>query len=261
MKSNRSRIIAALVSSAIFLMPAVHADETSPAEQQLNTVMADYWDFVLRESPLTATGAGVSDYNDRLSSVTPESQLRRNDEERLFLARTRDIDRATLSQAGLVNAELFEWVLEDSLGAYENNLSRIPFNTFSGFFMATLNMANGVRMDSVKDYEDYIARMADVPRYFEENIANMDEGVRSGFVLPHRSCSSPSSQVWPLSAAETGPGTEAASVSAPMMIKTLNMGFSSPFSIGRGGSDCDPWSAIASEAWDRGRRATRRRTD
>jgi len=184
MKSIRSTIFAVLVSIAMFSAPPAHAEDVSPVEQQLNTVMEEYWDFVLRESPLTATGAGVSDYNDRLSSVTPDSQVRRNDEEKRFLARTRDIDQATLSQAGLVNAELFEWVLEDSIGSYENNLSRIPFNTFSGFFMAALNMANGVRMSSVNDYEDYIARLSDVPRYFDENIANMDEGVRTGFVLP-----------------------------------------------------------------------------
>ena len=185
MKLNRFTTMAALFCAAIFLAPASPLRaEISSAEQQLNTVMEEYWDFVLRESPLTATGAGVSDYNDRLSSVTPESQARRNDAEKLYLARTRDIDHAALSQSGLVNAELFEWVLEDSIGSYQINLSRIPFNTFSGFFMAALNMANGVRMDSVKDYEDYIARMSDVPRYFDENIANMDEGVRTGFVLP-----------------------------------------------------------------------------
>jgi len=174
---------AAVVIVAISFAPTLQA-EPSAAEQQLNTVMEEYWDFTLHESPLTATQAGVSDFNDRLSSVTPEAQARRLDKEKLFLARTRDIDHATLSQSGLVNAELFEWVLEDSIGASELNLSRIPFNTFSGFFTAALSMANGLRMDSVKDYEDYIARMSDVPRYFDENLANMDEGVRTGFVLP-----------------------------------------------------------------------------
>ena len=113
MKSNRLTTMAALLCAAIFFAPATPLlAETSPAEQQLNTVMEEYWDFVLRESPLTATGAGVSDYNDRLSSVTPDSQARRNDAEKLYLARTRDIDHAALSQSGLVNAELFEWVLE-----------------------------------------------------------------------------------------------------------------------------------------------------
>lgn len=178
-----SAMKAAVIIVAISFAPTLHA-EPSAAEQQLDTVMQEYWDFTLRESPLAATQAGVSDFNDRLSSVTPESQARRLHQEKLFLARTRDIDHATLSQSGLVNAELFEWVLVDSIEAYEINLSRIPFNTFSGFFTAALNMANGVRMDSVKDYEDYIARLSDVPRFFDENLANMEEGVRTGFVLP-----------------------------------------------------------------------------
>lgn len=178
-----SAMKAAVIIVAISFAPTLNA-EPSAAEQQLDTIMEEYWDFTLRESPLAATQAGVSDFNDRLSSVTPESQARRLQQEKLFLARTRDIDHATLSQSGLVNAELFEWVLVDSIEAYEINLSRIPFNTFSGFFTAALNMANGVRMDSVKDYEDYIARLSDVPRFFDENLANMEEGVRTGFVLP-----------------------------------------------------------------------------
>lgn len=158
--------------------------ETSAAEQQLDVVMAEYWDYVLRENPLAASAAGVDVYNDKLGSVTPATRARQNDAEKLFLARSRDIDRGALSTAGRVNAEVFEWVLEDSIGSYENKLARIPFNTFSGFFMAVLNMSGGIRMDSVKDYEDYVARMADIPRYFDENLANMDEGVRTGFVLP-----------------------------------------------------------------------------
>lgn len=178
-----SAMKAAVIIVAISFAPTLNA-EPSAAEQQLDTIMQEYWDFTLRESPLAATQAGVSDFNDRLSSVTPESQARRLQQEKLFLARTRDINHAKLSQSGLVNAELFEWVLVDSIEAYEINLSRIPFNTFSGFFTATLNMANGVRMDSVKDYEDYIARLSDVPRFFDENLANMEEGVRTGFVLP-----------------------------------------------------------------------------
>ena len=185
MNTNRFVALVALACASILFASSatLHADP-SPAEQQLNTVMEEYWDYTLRESPLTATQAGVSDFNDRLASVTHEDQARRQDEEKRFLARTRDIDHASLGDSGLVNAELFEWVLEDSIGAYENNLSRIPFNTFSGFFMAALNMSNGVRMDSVKDYEDYLTRMSDIPRYFGENLANMEEGVRTDFVLP-----------------------------------------------------------------------------
>ena len=76
---------AAVIIAAVCFATTLQA-EPSAADQQLNTVMEEYGDFTLRESPLTATGAGVSDYNDRLSSVTPESQARRLDKEKLFLA-------------------------------------------------------------------------------------------------------------------------------------------------------------------------------
>ena len=179
----RTWILTALSSAVFLCAPAVGA-ERSAAEQQLDAVMAEFWDYVLVESPFAATQAGLDDYNDRLPSVTAEDRARRLDAEKLFLARSRDIDRDALSTDGLVNLELFEWVLEDSIGDRELNLDRIPFNTFSGFFMAVLTMSNGIRMESVDDYEDYIARMREVPRFFAENIANMREGIQTGFVLP-----------------------------------------------------------------------------
>jgi len=177
--------LAALSCVVVCLASPVSADElASSADRQLNVVMADYWDYALTENPLAATQAGISDFNDRLPSVTAEDRQRRLEAEKRFLARSRDIDRNALSVAGRLNAELFEWVLEDSIGARELNLARIPFNTFSGFFMGALTASNGVRMDSVDDYDDYLARIADIPRYFDENLSNMEEGVRSGFVLP-----------------------------------------------------------------------------
>jgi len=154
------------------------------AERQLNAIIAEHWDYSLREDPVGATGAGISDYNDRMPGVTPADQTRRLAQERAFLRRTKDIDRSSLSINGRINADLFQWVLEDSIGAAELRLERIPFNTFSGFFMSALTASSSVSMTSVADYEDYVARLSDIPRYFDENMENMRSGVNSGFVLP-----------------------------------------------------------------------------
>ena len=83
--------------------------QPSVAEQKLNAVMAEYWDYSLVEDPLAATEAGISEFNDRLPKVTPKDQARRLEAERRFLRRTRDIDGETLSVKGQVNAELFAW--------------------------------------------------------------------------------------------------------------------------------------------------------
>ena len=173
-----------VLASVVMLVSTAAFAEKSAAEQQLDAIMAEHWDYALAESPTLATAVGVNDYNDRMPSDTRESQLRRLAAEQAFLRRVDDIDTESLSQAGRANRDIFRWVLEDSIGDYELNLSRIPFNTFSGFFMNALSASDSVAMSSVDDYEDYIARLSDIRRYFNENIDNMRAGVASGFVLP-----------------------------------------------------------------------------
>ncbi len=182
--SNFNRMWSVFFGIALILVSNISVAETSAAEHQLDTIIAEHWQYSLREDPTQATAVGVNDFNDRMPSTSHADHVRRLAAENAFLRRTQDIDIASLSISGRINLDLFRWVLEDSIGYYELNLSRIPFNTFSGFFMNALTASNGVAMANVKDYEDYIARMSDVPRYFNENIDNMRAGVASGFVLP-----------------------------------------------------------------------------
>lgn len=170
-----------LVLALVLITPAFAA---GASDQQLDQLIDDYWDYYLAEFPLAAKSAGLKTSNDRLHSVSPESRAARLRAERAFLARLRDIDGKSLTPVGAVNAELLAWVLEDSIGSYELNLSRIPFNTFSGFFMQAITASDGIQMIDASDYDDYIGRLRDIPRFFDENIANMREGVRDGFVLP-----------------------------------------------------------------------------
>ncbi len=160
------------------------ADTTSYPDEKLSALIAEHWEYYLREDPIAATQVGVNDFNDRLPRVAAGDRRRRLETERAFLRRARDLDRSVLSDQGRIDLELFEWVLRDSIGSYELELARIPFNTFSGFFMSALTASDGVRMQTAKDYEDYVARLRDIPRFFAENVDNMRVGSRQGFVLP-----------------------------------------------------------------------------
>jgi uncharacterized protein (DUF885 family) len=181
MAIRRASWTSALVIVGCLFNTAVASDA---AEEQLDGIIAEHWEFSLRENPTFATSVGVNDFNDRLPGVSPADRERWLAAERAFLRRTEDIDRSALSVSGQTNLDLFQWILDDSISDNELNLSRIPFNTFSGFFMNALTASNGVAMLTAKDYEDYIARMSDIPRYFRENIDNMRDGVESDFVLP-----------------------------------------------------------------------------
>ncbi len=172
----------ALLLAVLLSMSTVASAEAGDAA--LDALMAEYWDFYLAANPVAATRVGVDAYNDRFASVTPDSQARQLDAYRSMRDRLADLDRNRLTAAGRVDAEVFAWVLDDTMGALEHGLDRLPFNTFSGFFMNTLTANNGVAMKTADDFEVYLTRLGDLPRYFAENIANMRRGAENGFVLP-----------------------------------------------------------------------------
>ena len=118
------------------LVPLLLLAATPIRAETLDTLIDEYWDYVIAEFPLAAKQAGLDTSNDRFESVTPESLERRLTTEQRFRQRLDAIDRDRLSNDERINAELLEWVLDDSIADYELDLARIPFNTFSGFMRA-----------------------------------------------------------------------------------------------------------------------------
>jgi uncharacterized protein (DUF885 family) len=160
--------------------PAVAA----PASKALAKLFADERAFVWREDPLTATGDGVRTYDDRLPTVTPAAQARRLAADEAFLKRLKAIKRARLKPQEQVSYDLFQFMVEQRLALGRFKEWRAPFLSDSGFFADLLQLDSLHDPRTVKDYETYIARLNDVPRYFDENSANMRQGMRDGFTVP-----------------------------------------------------------------------------
>ncbi len=193
MRAAHLKAMKTALISAVFLCMGVAQGQVgtagsdavaNPGDARLDAIMSEYWDFSLQEDPIAASGAGLKIGNDRLPAVTPADVKRRQQILERYRGRVQDIRPSSLSANGRVNAELFEWVLDDAIDAIELRLDRIPFNTFSGFYMGALHASDGLRMESASDYESYIKRMRDIPRYFAENMANMQAGSNQNFVLP-----------------------------------------------------------------------------
>ncbi|MGD9980421.1 MAG: DUF885 family protein [Hyphomonadaceae bacterium] len=171
------------------LAAALVVSFTGPAAAQtasgdLARLFADERAFVYREDPLSATNAGIRDYDDRLPSVTPEAQARQARENQVFLTRLQAIDRARLTHQEQVSYDLFAFMVGERVRFARYNDWRLPLNSDSGFYSEILLLDNLHAPRTVRDYENYIARLNDVPRYFDEQIANMRQGVREGFTLP-----------------------------------------------------------------------------
>ena len=72
-------------------------------------------------------------------------------------------------------------MLENALAEARFRTWEMPFNSDSSFW-TYLDVAQP--FDDAAEYRRYIARMRDIPRYFDEQIVNMRAGLARGFSVP-----------------------------------------------------------------------------
>ena len=161
-------------------------DPTAAAtmSEALHVLFEDEWRSRLARDPLFASYQGVTDYNELLPDVSPTAQQRYLEEDRNFLARLAEIDRETLSAADRTNHELFEFVVGQRVTLAGYRPYRIPILSDDGFHMSVQRMYESVPLQTVEDYERYLARLRATGAYFDQNIANMRDGIADGFTQP-----------------------------------------------------------------------------
>ena len=153
------------------------------AATELHTIFDEVWQFQLQENPLFATSVGVHIYGDRLSSVTPEDLLRRRRYWKATLDRLNQIDFESLSNSDQINYRIFKRTVVDRLAGYEFKSYLMPLNADSGFHTGLARLAKRVPLTTVKDYDNYISRLRAIPRYINEHIALMREGIETGMTV------------------------------------------------------------------------------
>jgi uncharacterized protein (DUF885 family) len=182
MKLSRLAPLAALAALSITLLGAA-APSAGPAAR-LQDLFARSWQLGLRENPLFATSVGVHDYDALLPSQTIADQKRRAGATQAFLDEMKGIDRESLSAADRINYDMFAEQLRDDLASYKFGEYQIPLNADSGFQSNFSRLPDYVPLDTVKDYENYIARLRAFPQYVDDHIALMREGMARGMTLP-----------------------------------------------------------------------------
>jgi len=173
----KTSLQAALFASFAVMISAARAE--APA-----ALFEDYWRTSLAEDPFSATYAGVADFNDRVPGVTPADHDRRLGQARDFLARLDALDAAALSDDDRLNADLLRFILKHdiALGAFHG--WRIPFLSDSGFHNAMGYVVSATTFRTESDYRSYLKRLAALPGYLDQNVANMRVGIADGFVQP-----------------------------------------------------------------------------
>ncbi len=117
-------------------------------------------------------------------TVAPEDYERRLARDEAFLRRLHSIDRTKLTADAALNYDILDFVLTHRIEAAAFEPWRMPFVSSNGFFNNIAITLTQSRRESVDDFDVYIGRIRSLPAYFEQQIANMREGIADGFTMP-----------------------------------------------------------------------------
>ncbi len=177
----------ALLSLAVLLAAGCGTGEpaaTAEPAARLRALIDEEWSERLAEDPLFATAVGVHRYNDRLPSVGLADQERRAAAARRTLERLESIRRQALDAADRIDYDLFRRELEGRVESFEIGAYRLPLTVDTGFHIAFARLPAEAPLETAADYDAYIARLEAFPRYVEEHVELLRDGLATGMTLP-----------------------------------------------------------------------------
>jgi uncharacterized protein (DUF885 family) len=157
--------------------------EDTAVRDRFRTLLDEEWEYTLREQPTFASHLGDKRYNDRWADCSLEALARRNEHQRQLLARLDAIDPAQLSSADRLNYRLYRKEVAERVEQYPFHWHLVRLDQRGG--PQTENeTADALIFKTVKDYEDWIARLRKLPTYIEQNTALMRQGIKERIVQP-----------------------------------------------------------------------------
>ncbi len=168
-----------VISLIILINSAAYAGPTEDFEALLD----DAWEWQLVQNPVFASSLGDRRFNDQWTDNSIEAIERRQDERQAFLDRVIAIDSSQLDVEDQLNYDLFRRSLQTEIDGQQFKEYLMPMSQRGGV-QSLESTAERLRMQSTKDYEDWLARMAKVETVIEQTMKRMGRGRKDGYMPP-----------------------------------------------------------------------------
>ena len=169
----------------IALAGSLCAQELTPVADRLavqNALFDEQYESDLRNFPERATAFGDYRYNDKLGEYSLAAIAQRHETDRMFLRRLRDITTNGFSDQDQLSHDLLMRVLEQRIADFDLKEYEMPVNQQNGIHTGLADLPLAVPLDSVKHYEDYIARLHQIPRVLSETTEVLRAGMKDNLM-------------------------------------------------------------------------------
>jgi uncharacterized protein (DUF885 family) len=179
-------------SGSVFLFPlgllffftaagALNAQNLKPVADRVaeqNALFDEQYESDLRNNPERATSFGDYRYNDKLPEVSLAAIAQREKTNEDFLAKLAAISTTGFSDQDQLSHDLLIRVLEQRITDFKLKEYEMPINQQNGIHTGLADLPLSVPFDSVKHYEDYIARLQQIPRVLEQTTEVLRAGMK-----------------------------------------------------------------------------------
>jgi len=195
-----ARFAIVTVFFAGFLVALAASAATADAAARFADLVEREWQWRLREFPTFATAVGVHDDDDRLENASLAAWQRRHTETEAFLAELGGIARAELAPGDRVDFDIFRRQLEERVESIGFGEHLLTLNADSGFHSEFTLLHLSMPFSTVEGYENYLARLEAFPRWLDQHIERMREGLRRGITVPRATLAGIEISIAPLAA-------------------------------------------------------------
>lgn len=158
------------------------------AEQQLDVLVAQYYDESLTYSPISATYNGRNEFNDQFTpEISKENRAKKAAFYKKYQQRLNFIDEAQLTGQSLLSFEILERDLALKLEGMQFPDYLLPINQMAGAHNTFAGFGSGQSaqpFNTVEDYTAFISRSEGFVKWLASVERSMAQGIKLGITLP-----------------------------------------------------------------------------
>ena len=184
----RAPLLSVLFIFVALVVRQVPAQSTSPSldarREELKRLLNDEWEYTLRTSPELATNVGDDRYNDRLSDFSGKAIAENLEHTRQALKKFEDLDVTGFPEQERLNHALMVRSLREDLEGAQFKVWEMPATQFGGIHLEYASLPSDLPFRTAKDYENYLARLHQIPRVLGQAIGHMRQGLHDRLMPP-----------------------------------------------------------------------------
>lgn len=169
-----------IVMFGLLAMASAHA--MADANQDFEALMAKHWQNAQQEKVFFRTDPDGWKPDGKLAEFTPKAYARREAFNQVILQSLSKIPFDRLNTANQMSYRLFKYERETEKRSYEFEDKYFPINFLSGWHTYFAEAPANMAFLSAQDYDKFLVSLADYPRFNQEKIDLLKQGVSNGFV-------------------------------------------------------------------------------